>query len=492
MPIQPQFATRFQFIGHALRGDGPFRPAVSTRLETNGSESATLTSSQTALVAYPREGSAKFARRNQVAFYASPLARACARYCGFLSSRSPQRELPGPLYKLVADDVDGKGNSLDVFWSEFAVEAKARGSMLLLVDAPATMAETKSLAQQLAERRAPFWVSIKPEAVTDYQLGDDGKFDSVSFAGTFTQGAGEEVERVDCVWTFTRKGWEARDKDDKVLTSGEHALGECPVIAFTESGDFPCFGPFAAIADIAKRLFNTESELDEILRSQTFSLLTMQVPDNSTTDQKAAAAKAAGESVGTHNLMVHSGSTPAFIAPPDGPATVYLKRIEGLEAKIDAIAMDPSGSAARESGLALQMRFQELNADLARFAGRMEDLERRAWELTSRWLKMTAAPEISWPRDFNIADLAAELKVLTDMQAAGMPKEVIAAQQKRIVALQFTGMDADEMQAIIDAIDERTLERGGEGGEGNVIPLRPDPNAPVREAVIRALGNGGG
>ena len=203
------------------------------------------------------------------------------------------------------------------------------------------------------------------------------------------------------------------------------------------------------------------------------------------------AAKVAGETIGTNNLMVHSGSTPAFIAPPDGPARVYLDRIDKLRAQIDEIGLDVTGSMQRESGIALQMRFQALNGALARFAAQMEDLERRAWDLSQRWLGMTQAPRVSWPRDFNLADVEAELKILHDMQANGMPAEAVAAQQKRIVAVQFAGLDLDDQQEIIQAIDERLLRP--QLPEGNVVPLqRPDPNAPLRDAVVRALGGADG
>ena len=84
-----------------------------------------------------------------------------------------------------------------------------------------------------------------------------------------------------------------------ILDAGEHPLSECPVLIGTEGGDFPHFGPFAPIADLSKRLFNLDSELDEILRSQTFSLLTMNVPQGSTSDQKLDAARVAGQTIGT-------------------------------------------------------------------------------------------------------------------------------------------------------------------------------------------------
>jgi len=441
-------APRFEFIAHALNADGPFRPSVT--YDGTGRAIATGTSY---LVRYPRESDEKYARRCELAWYASPLAQACARFTGYLSTRPVVRYLPHPLYEAMADDIDGKANSIDVFWGAFMVQAKARGSMCLLVDMPAAMAP--NLRDQVQARVAPYWTAIKPEAVTDYDIGDDGRFEWCEFAGNIER---EDGKKVPCTWHFDRAGWTATDRDKKILDAGEHALGECPVLIFTESGDFPHFGPFSAIADLSKRLFNLDSELDEILRAQTFSLLTMQVPEGSTEEQKIAAARTVGQTVGTSNLMVHSGSTPAFIAPDSGPASTYLTRIDKLRDQINEIGLSVATINQQESGIAMQTRFASINAELATFSRRMEDLERRAWELSRRWLGMTTAPEVAWPRDFNLADVESELRILTDMQAAAMPTEVIAEQQKRIIAIQFGGLSQERQDEIGAAIDERTLE----------------------------------
>ena len=445
-------SARFKFIGHALRGDGPFRPVVASNTTT-----AVQVSGATALVRYPRESDAKYARRNEIAFHSGPMARACSRFTGYLSTRSVTREMPGDFYPRMAADIDGKANSLDVFWSEFMVQAKARGSMLLLVDMPADLPST--LAQQMSERRLPFWTAILPEAVTDYAFGDDGRFDFVEFEGTFKR----DEETIPCVWHFARASWRAeRTEKDRhgqreVLAQGSHPLRECPVLIFTEQGDFPAFGPFAALADLMRRLFNADSELDEIIRGATFPMLGIQVPETTTPDDKLAAAKAAGETIGTQNLVVYSGSAPAWIAPPDGPARVCMDRIAQLKAEIDEVSLNVAAPNQRESGLAMTMRFQAINAELSRFSGRMEDLERRAWELSRRWLQMQAAPQIQWPRDFQIADVAIELQILQDMQAAGMPPVVIAEQQRRIVSVQFGGIDEERADEIERAIEERIL-----------------------------------
>jgi len=472
-------ASRFQFIAHALRGDGPFMPTVSH----DGNGRAAL-SSASYLVAYPRESDPKFARRNEVAFYASPLARACSRFVGYMSMRPPVRDLPNPLYSAISDDVDGRGNAIDVFLRQFSVQAKARGSMLLLVDMPNALAS--SLAEQLRTRTVPYWTMILPEIVGDYQVGDDGKFDWVEFSGNFTK---ENSERVPCTWRFDRQSWKAFDSEHKELASADHPLGECPVLIFTEGGEFPTTGPFAAIADLSRRLFNLDSELDEILRAQTFSLLTMQVPEGSTDAQKLSAAQVAGETIGTSNLMVHSGSTPAFIAPPDGPARVYLDRIKSINQQIDEIGLNVATVNQQESGIAMSMRFQSINGELSAFAERMEDLERRAWELSRRWLTLTQSPTIRWSRDYNIADVQVELGILAEMQATNMPQEVIVEQQHRITSVQFAGLDVERQDALATAIDEQLLEPDM---PGNVVPLRPDPNADLRAAVVKSLGAASG
>jgi hypothetical protein len=101
---------------------------------------------------------------------------------------------------------------------------------------------------------------------------------------------------------------------------------------------------------------------------------------------------------------------------------------------------------------------------------------------------MQQGPSVQWPRDFNLADVETELKILADMQAAGMPPEVIAEQQRRIVTLQFPAMDEAARAELLQAITERTMEPQPSGE--NVVPLRPDPNAELRAAAVRALSNG--
>lgn len=468
--------TRYQFIAHALDGTGPFRPQVTR--DVNGG--AVNVVGSTVLVPYPRESDLKFARRNEVAWYVSDLKRACSDFVGYFSARQPMRDLPHELYQAMADDLDGKGNAIDVFWSDFMIQAKARGAMCLLVDMPPAMAP--NLATQLSDRVAPYVTPIKPENITAYRIGDDGKFDFAEFSGKYTY---EDGKQVDCIWHFDRQMWECRDKENKLIDAGVHPLGECPVLIFDESGNFPSFGPFSEIAEVAKRLFNCESELDEILRAQTFSLLTLQVPDGTVNDEKIEVARTVGQTIGSSNLMVHTGQQPAFIAPPDGPARIYMDRVDALRARIQEIALDVRGSNSQESGIALQMRFRALNSALSSFSERMEGLEKRMWELARLWLGLTASPDVQWPRDFNLSDIETEMTALEKMQSTGMPDVVVAEQKKRIVSIQFAGLDSEQQEKMNDEIDQTAMQQVP---ADNVIPLqKKDPNEEVRNSIVRAL-----
>lgn len=450
-------SSRFSYIGHALRGDGPFRPYVTY----NGDGSVASVASSY-LVRYPRESTEKYARRNELAVFASPLAQHTGRFCGYIAEKSPLRDVPHQLYKAMIENADGKGNSLDIFWQDFMLNAKARGSMLLLVDMPRALPAT--LAGQITNRAAPYLTAILPETVTEYALGEDGRFTKVTFSGTYTKPSGETI---DCSWSFSTGAWSATDSNGVQLDAGTIPINVCPVLIFTEQGDFPCFGPFSPIADLSRDLFNATSELREILRAQTFSLLTMQVPEGTTNEQKIDSAKAIGVTIGTSNLMVHSGQTPAFIAPPGGPASTYLEYIRDLRSQIEEVGLAVASPNQQESGISMQMRFHSINAALARFTERMEDFERRMWELSSRWLNMQAVPTISWPRDFDMADVEQELTILTEMNANAMPKRVIEEQQKRITSLQFVGAETETKDELLASIEEQSQERSGASSSAN-------------------------
>lgn len=416
-------ASRFQFIADALNGTGGF---------SDGGY----------LVQYPREDAAKLARRKAIAWYANALRPACQRFVGYLIKRPPQRQLPHPLLAEFAQNCTWQNDSLDVFWGGFMQDAKARGSMLLLCDRP---------AEADSDRGIPYLVAIAPERVTHYRLDARGQLAAVTFTDAL------EVDGVitPVLRAYDAAGWTVT-AGEKTLMAGTHDLGVCPLLAFSEAGLFPHVGAFATLADLSKRLYNLRSELDEILRSQTFSLLAYQVPS---AEQAAFDAGQVAETFSTEALLIYGGAAPTFIAPPEGPATVYQAVIAQVEALIReaALYVDPP-TTQQESGVALALRFQALNAALVQFARRMEDFERRLWDLVCRWLGVAQPPEIAWSKDYSLTDLKTEIEIAQNMLALGAPAAYQAEKMKQLIALDLSTLDPAALESLLLAAEEQTQE----------------------------------
>lgn len=442
---------RFSFIADALNAGGGFMPSIVYSVDENGLTKPTGVAGACYLVPYPRESATKFAARAAVAVYENHLRAACERFVGYLARKPPLRDgTDSPLASAFIADADWRGNALDVFWQSFMFDARARGSMLVLMDMPAE--RPKSLADQIERRAVPYLTAITPERVQSYDLDERGRFTRVRIYATAI--VDDKPKAVAREWDADE--WRVID-GDRVIERGGHSFKRCPVLAFTESGEFPCYGTFEQIALLSRRVFNARSELDEILRSQTFSLLTYQVP----ADQAAtfSAADVAGV-IGTHNMLIHSGDAPAFIAPPDGPAATYLSVIEKLEESIRRISLtieDPRYATA-ESGLALAIRFQSLNSALAGFAMRMADLERQVWDLFAAAVGTRNRAQVQWASDFQLADTQRELDALRSMQETGFPDEALREKRKQIAAEEFATLDPDRIDAVMAALDEEAFE----------------------------------
>ncbi len=451
---------RFDELAQAFDGSGGFAPLVTWKTETlddGSTRTLPAAASQNYLVPYQRESAVKYAGRVALATYENHLRSACERFSGFLSRRRPIRvDADAPLVAPMLQDADLRGNSLDSFFSSFALKAKARGSMLLLLDMPSAGQPAVSLLDQVLRRRVPFLRAIAPESVREFSLDEEtGLFASV-VVDTFETVDGK-LSPVEREWTVD--GWSVR-RNGTTLAGGRHPFGQCPVLAFTESGNlFPVLGKYAQVADLSRRIYNARSELDEILRSQTFSLLTLQVPAESAAGFDAAKIAA---TIGTHSMLVHAGDTPAFIAPDAGPAQTYLACIEQMQQSVRRVTMEESvsdASSAAESGIARRMRFEALNADLAAFARGLQQLELRMWAMFHRALGIEQRIKVEWPSDFNLLDTAAELDILTLMQSTGFPPQALAAKRLAIAGAEFDAADPATKAQVLAAIDQQSQEQ---------------------------------
>lgn len=444
--------TRFTFLSHAMNGSGGFAPEISYG-GNGGISRPTGVAGDCYITPHQRESKDKYAQRVACAVYENHLRQACERFAAYLSRKAPSRAgTESPLVQQFISDADDAGRPLDVVLHQLALGAKARGTMLLLIDLPKSDGSA-SMADALAGmvRAVPYISPIAPELVNNYSIDDRGRFVSIGIDSTMVIDG--KIEAVVRQWDA--KGWRVLKGGKELIEEGLHPFGICPVLCVTENGGtFPQVGKFAQIADLSRRMYNVRCELDSLLRDQNFSLLTLQIPPD--VPNPADFAQDATATIGTHSLLIHQGQTPAFIAPDSGPAQVYLARIAELQATMDRVGMETSTQSGtlQESGVARKMRFESLNSDLASFARLLQGLETQIWQLFNRVVGGTTV-QVQYPTDYNLTDSAAELDILALMQATGHPEDVLREKRRAIVLAEFDRATPDTLAMLQAALDEQ-------------------------------------
>ncbi len=452
-----QVRRKFAFIADALEGSGGFAPNVTVQTDTNGVTTYSLTG-LCELVRHPREPANRYAARAALACYENHLSSAVGRFVGFLMRRQPERAgADAAMPALLAQDADMQGNSLDDFWRHFAVDAVARGSMLLVFDLPSEQPATAG--EQIRARAVPYIRAAKPESVADYRLDPD--------TGLFADISLESVEEIDGKQRtvrrrYTRDGWQilVRDVSEagqlgdwRVHDEGAHTLGQCQVLALTEDGrPFPVIGRYAQVADLSRGIYNVRSEIREIHRARGFPLLAMQTPP----DSDPMDAGALQTTISVHGMLTYAGERPGYLSPDTGPVESLMAEEAEMKEAIARITDDAAVTSAgqAESGVARRMRFDALNAKIALFAGQLRRLEQRVWELYARATGAPARVSVTWPTDYNLADVAGELDILALMSGAGFPETVLDLKRRAIAATEFDNADDDTKALLAAAFDE--------------------------------------
>ena len=360
---------------------------------------------------YPRETDDKYEARQKIAYYTNLFAPAVNRYVGYLYKQRPTRvALSRPdIVDIISNDIDLKGNNIDVFMGTVAKNLKIRGVAVVLVDNFKELGTNAK--EQMSERKYPYFVEIYPENIDSFVLDIDGTFKEVSILDVeWVQEDGEWIEK-EVKYTYTKNEW-VKELDGEIVEQGEHNLGVNPVQYISENGKFPTIGEFTTIASLNKRHYNLTSELDEQLRGNTFSILTLNAND----PKKDVDLKLSTENALTYGRDLER---PAFIAPDIAPAQMYQDRIEKMEKTIREISYDITTNKAHESGIALSIKFDGLNSSLANFASRLNNFERNLFNIVARYLGIDNLIEITYPKDFNITDVEKEVAILSDVKDLG-------------------------------------------------------------------------
>jgi hypothetical protein len=378
------------------------------------------------LVRHGRESDEKYANRQAICTYPNYVRKVLNAYLGTLFGAPAQRSGAAPAWAALQANADGTGGQIDDVMRRAERLAMLLGSVYLVVDRPQGRAVTRADDRALM----PYVVVRKPADVADLRLSRLGGVERVVFRDR--DAAGEPVFRgwdAQRWWISTDEGGESlvTGADDRPA-SGEHGLGRVPVVRLHSSDPLEVTDARADpwvrdLAALAMDLFNLWSELRELLRSQTFSIFTLPIADAAEVER----LRTHGLTIGTENAVPYDpsrGGAPGYVAPPDGPVTLYQQQIKDTVARIYELANLEFIGSSQASGVALEYHTRNANKTLGLFAQGLELAEMEVGRLACAWMGEDAADlRSTYPKSFDVEDLRLRLGEAMDAVALDMGAE---------------------------------------------------------------------
>lgn len=437
------------------------------------------------LIPHKRETEQNYRDRQQTAYYLNHFALIVNALVNPIFKRRPLRDWSGsagPVAEAFLEDVDGAGNDMDSFMQAAALSAKLYGAVFIVVENFQAMDLPASMGEALAQRKFPYAYTLDPDRVEGVSIDKNGRVLSIKFRDTAVSSTmGDDKERT--VY-FDTHSW-AVYEDGALLSSGEHNLGEVPVVWFpsqhVKNGELNPTPELYPIAGISCSLYNHCSWLTEILRNQTFPLLTF--PSKEASDLV----------IGNNNALCYDGDTvrfqPGFISPPSDPAALIQSQIKAMVEEMYRMAGLTFATTTKQeaSGISRQWEFERTNQRLAAFAKRCAAAERKVMALVARWMGLDLEFQATYSSDFGITDVATELKnaqAVLDMQLTDQLKVEVA---KQVLSAYVPELPSDRFDAIIADIEKQAREPdyNEPPQDGNLVPPEPqddeEPEADDKE-----------
>lgn len=320
----------------------------------------------------------------------------------------------------VVNDIDMRSSSIDEFRKNMAETAQIYGHCFVVVDSPNIDSNIiHSRFDQMKERAYPYLIIYQPQNIINWALDSFGspywvllrENEEVNIDPTTYQ----KNAKYKCKYKlWTREYWALYDEEYNLIDEGQHGLGEVPIVCVYNKPSKKCLSylGISSLSDIVfinRDIYNSCSELKQILRDQTFAILALQ--GNSTDYDEL--------SVGTSKAILYPKETlaPQYVSPPPQNAEIYFKHIDTQISKIYQIAKLEGGSASfsgqnvvTQSGVSKAWDFNETNSSLTEKAINLEDAEYKIWNLFAKWLGNAEFDgSIQYPREFNVQSFIQDL-----------------------------------------------------------------------------------
>ena len=374
----------------------------------------------------------------------------------YLFREEPTRDLkkPSTAVDLFLEDADLEGRPWNKVIREQSKLSGAMGIIGAIVDKP--KGEALSRADEIEQGIRPYIATYNARAILYWEFERIGGIQTLTKL-ILQEGGAEELLQI-IVWT--RDEWARYEKKEKVGSETvkyklaepavPNALGQIPFALLRNRDSFKKMTGISDIADIAdvnKRIYYLDSDSLEIIENCGFPIL-------EGSDDALNSTGAEGEEIriDTQSILNRGSDEEGslgwrYIEPPHTSLAAILEwRRQAIEdikylAKIGSGDAQASGQA--ESGAALELRFQQLNALLSEKAENCESFENRIFELIGLWEDEEIDIEIKYPRKFGVRDMAHDLDVALSAQMV-VQSRTFSATLSNLIAKRILPNDTPE------------------------------------------------
>ena len=406
---------------------------------------------------YDKESQQKYLSRKKSAYYLNYCATVIDTYNAHLFKKSIVRKSDNPYYNRFIENCNGAQKGIDTFMKEAFLYAQIFGYSFVVIDKSDT--EVKTRLEEFEENALPYAYVLPPQNIIDWSIDAKGEFNWVKVIEDIPRDANNFLDPKDMqtfyrIWT--KEGFFLFNEKEELVKKGEHNLGVVPFVLLQNKkgalGSIVGRSEIHDIARISKRLYNLCSELDDLLRSQTFAILTYPALD---------AKDLSDVELGTDRILTYDPSSsfaPSFISPSADATKAYETRIDTLIEETYRLARLRFKGGVSSSGVALAFEFEKTNQALCDKALNLQQAEINIARIVSRWHDVEFDGEIQYPLDFSLTDIEKELKQALDTISLNLSDRFNKEYKKTVIRKLMPRLPESVKKTIDEEIQEPSQE----------------------------------
>lgn len=469
------------------------------RYFVNGKQQASAIAGN--LFMHPKEKTEDYNRRVNMSYYYNFCAPIIDIYSDHLFKQAVVEDFKEieETIEETRNNIDRQGSSIQEFRKEMADLAQIHGHCFAIVDSPLISGTDIITRQDQINLGAfPYVTLFAPQNVINWALDGYGMPYWVLvreiYDGNENPAEFDKSAKYRCYYRlWTRDTWSLYSDKYELMAQDVHNLGRVPIVpVYAKKSktrkNFLGVSDLADISFIARDIYNSSSELRQILRDQTFAFLAVQ----GTADEYKEL------SIGTSKGLLYpeGRNKPEYVSPPADNAEVYFNHIDRQIAKIYQLAkLDSGGVSGKvnnpgegivdpQSGASKAWDFNQTNSALSSKSSNLEDAEMSIWELYALWEGKDFTGNVQYANEFSVSSFMDDLKeakecaelslgisfnleirkALIKKKFPRMPDAEIAKMEKEVEDLMKKEMTGPKPSSMIDRVNA-LLKNTATGGQ---------------------------